>query len=168
MEAAEFAVFFKSEYPALVRHVFLRGFTRDIAVDAGQEAMIRLLTSRDDVRQPRAWIRTTAYRLALAAIHDERRQDQVYRKSATFPGPVPAMPSDSAEQHDEARRAMTRIKQLPERQRDVMAWFYDGYSPTEIAQMLGIPRATVDSNLRHARKKLRSLLSGPDTGEEML
>ncbi|MER8159965.1 RNA polymerase sigma factor [Streptomyces sp. NPDC094472] len=168
MEAAEFAVFFKSEYPALVRHVFLRGFTRDIAVDAAQEAMIRLLTSRDDVRQPRAWIRTTAYRVALATLHDEQRRDQVYRKAATLSWPVPAVPSDKAEQRDEAERATECIKQLPERQRDVMAWFYDGYSPKEIAQMLGIPRATVDSNLRHARKKLKSLLGGADTGEEML
>ncbi|MGQ4389071.1 sigma factor-like helix-turn-helix DNA-binding protein [Streptomyces sp. SAS_270] len=54
---------------------------------------------------------------------------------------------------------------LPQRQREVMAWHLDDYRPEEIAEILGLKRATVDSNLRHARGKLRQAWSGNRRGE---
>jgi DNA-directed RNA polymerase specialized sigma24 family protein len=46
------------------------------------------------------------------------------------------------------------LRSLPAAQREVMAWTYDGYRPTEIAALLGKPPATVRSLLRDARAAL--------------
>lgn len=54
---------------------------------------------------------------------------------------------------------------LPEQQRTIIAWTYDGYRPTEIAGLLGMNPATVRSLLRDARTKLKRA-AGP--GEESL
>jgi DNA-directed RNA polymerase specialized sigma24 family protein len=35
-----------------------------------------------------------------------------------------------------------------------MAWLYDGYSPREIAEHLGLNAASVRSSIRHARETL--------------
>ena len=51
------------------------------------------------------------------------------------------------------------IKRLPPAQRRVMAWSFDGYSPAEIAAILGEDALTVRSNLRHARRQLAESLA---------
>jgi RNA polymerase sigma-70 factor (ECF subfamily) len=53
---------------------------------------------------------------------------------------------------------------LPQRQREVMAWHYDGYSPREIADLLGVPDDAVRSSLYQARKNLKARLSGQPRG----
>jgi hypothetical protein len=54
------------------------------------------------------------------------------------------------------------IKRLPPAQRRVMAWYFDGYAPAEIAGILGEDAPTVRSNLRHARRRLAEALAVPD------
>ncbi len=60
-------------------------------------------------------------------------------------------------QQSEVQMVLNAMSKLPARQRQVMAWYYDGYSAVEIAENLGMPVATVRSNLRHARETLRRL-----------
>jgi RNA polymerase sigma-70 factor (ECF subfamily) len=64
---------------------------------------------------------------------------------------------------DDVRPVSEGLAALPERQRQVMAWLYDGYSPPEIAEHLGMKPASVRSNIRHARKTLVRVLA---LGEE--
>jgi RNA polymerase sigma factor (sigma-70 family) len=44
-----------------------------------------------------------------------------------------------------------------DRQREVLVWTYDGATPAEIAEELGMKPATVRSTLRNARVQLRRL-----------
>jgi RNA polymerase sigma-70 factor (ECF subfamily) len=50
------------------------------------------------------------------------------------------------------------IEQLPPRQRQVLAWTYDGATPTEIAEALQISPDAVRANLHKARAAMRRIL----------
>ncbi|MFF5481049.1 RNA polymerase sigma factor [Streptomyces sp. NPDC012935] len=61
---------------------------------------------------------------------------------------------------DEEKDVIDAIASLPERQREVMAWSYDGFSIPEISDLLRVDAGRVRSNLYLARNKLRETLSG--------
>jgi RNA polymerase sigma-70 factor (ECF subfamily) len=52
---------------------------------------------------------------------------------------------------------------LPPRQRQVMAWTFDGYTPAEIAEELGLSSATVRGSMRKARNTLARHVEWTDT-----
>jgi len=76
-----------------------------------------------------------------------------------------ANPADDHSQ-DEARRIVALLRRLPEHQRQVAALFYDGLSQAEITLAVDQPVATVRSNLRHARVRLKEMIrsEGIETG----
>ena len=53
---------------------------------------------------------------------------------------------------------LAALAALPPKQREVMAWCIDGYSPAEIAGELGADPAAVRQNLAKARKNLKQML----------
>jgi RNA polymerase sigma factor (sigma-70 family) len=65
---------------------------------------------------------------------------------------------------DQERFVLAALAGLPGKQRQVMAWSMDGFSPGEIAQVLGEEPAAVRQNLRRARQNLKRQLgiSGRD------
>lgn len=67
------------------------------------------------------------------------------------------------------------LQQPPRQQRLVMAWHLDGFDASEISDQLNMPPATVRSNLRHARNRLKEFyqkrfrdpgVAGTDEGRE--
>lgn len=51
------------------------------------------------------------------------------------------------------------VRALPETARDVLhLFYYEGYSTAEIAEILGRKEATIRSDLRRARERLRDVL----------
>lgn len=62
---------------------------------------------------------------------------------------------DSFEQR---HHVLPLLEQLPSRQRQVMAWTYDGCTPTEIAEELKMNPEAVRSSLKKARATLKKLL----------
>lgn len=53
----------------------------------------------------------------------------------------------------------TAVMAMPEKYRTIIyLFYYEGYSTDEIAQMLGVPAATVRTRLARGRKKLRNIL----------
>lgn len=56
---------------------------------------------------------------------------------------------------------MALLTALPPRQREVMAFIVGGFSPTEIAQMLGRTPTAVRNNLRAARGPATPDVLGP-------
>ncbi len=57
-------------------------------------------------------------------------------------------------------RVLELLRLLPPRQRQVMAWYYDGYAPAEIAAFLGIDPGAVRASLHKARDTLKHHLTG--------
>jgi RNA polymerase sigma factor (sigma-70 family) len=69
------------------------------------------------------------------------------------------LPTASAvELRDEARTVLAALATLPPKQRQVMAWCIDGYTPAEIAREMGADPAAVRQNLAKARKNLKQVL----------
>ena len=54
---------------------------------------------------------------------------------------------------------MDELNKLPEEERNIIyLFYYEGYTISEIAKILGKKQNTVNSKLQRARKKLQSLL----------
>lgn len=148
----DFEEFFREDYGRLIAYLRKSGFGAAAAEDAAAEAMAKVMEAWDDVEHARAWVRTIARRYAYDQI--ERGQRGVER----------ALWGDWARNghHDGPESAVLRHEQilylldkLPDRQRDVMALAFEEYRNEDIAAELRVPEATVRSNLRHARNRLK-------------
>jgi|SRR5215468_3549255 len=150
---ADFAVCYRREMPGLVWFVMSLGAGAEEAADAAQSAFAAAFAVWETIRYPAAWLRRVAqrayYRQAVSReIPVETAPDQPGRLSVTA----------TVEFRDEAREVLAALAELPARQREVMAWYVDGFSPTEIARQLGTDPAAVRQSLAKARKNLKHRL----------
>ena len=141
-----------------------RNLVRDTAEveDLVQDVYERALRSvdRDDLgANPRGWMVTILHNLHI----DRCRQRARMQPHVPCDDVVIALPEDreppiwSAITIDDVRRAAAR---LPDELRDVYRMFaLDGRSYVEIADALGIPKATVGTRLSRARGRLKQLLT---------
>jgi len=149
-----FASFFHQRYSRTVLLLIAMGASRADAEDAAQEAMIAAWLQWETIREPAAWVRTTATRTFWK--HSRRHQHASQLDETT---PHPAAPDpDLAIFADEQQRILSLLRALPPAQRTVTALFYDGLTAPEIAGLTGKPVATVRSHLRHARKSLKEVI----------
>lgn len=76
-------------------------------------------------------------------------------------------PAIDAERSELKARLADALARLPERQRIAVTLFdLEGYAHAEIAQVLGVPEGTARSDVFHARRRLRELLSMYDPAFE--
>jgi RNA polymerase sigma-70 factor (ECF subfamily) len=144
--------FYKAEFLKLVRFVLRCTGSTDIdeAKNAAQEAFVKLLPYWDRVSHHRAWLRKVAVRefyrspvhIPVEKIPDRSRPDNA---------------TDTAEQHRQQQLVLATLQGLPYKQREALAWLYDGYKPVEIAEILGQDPAAVRQNLSKARRNLKAL-----------
>jgi RNA polymerase sigma factor (sigma-70 family) len=122
---------------------------RELASDAAAEAFARALESAGTIRDPSAWVWRVAFRVATTQL---RR-----------PKPVLGEREGAYEMDEQAVEVMTVLEHLPERQRAVFVLYYLDDRPTgEIADLLGMGRATVSVHLHRARRRLRTILGEHD------
>ncbi|MFG1659591.1 RNA polymerase sigma factor [Micromonospora chersina] len=151
---AEFSEFYRAEFRGLMAFLIMQGLDSSGAADVVQEAMVGAFRNWKAIEHPRAWVRTVAVRLW-------RRQATTNHVQPVAQVPEPHQSEDSHQVEAEAgqRHDLVRLLgRLPARQREVIALNFDGYNPTEIAEMLQLDVATVRSNLRHARQRLQQAL----------
>jgi RNA polymerase sigma-70 factor (ECF subfamily) len=96
--------------------------------------------------------------LRRAGRHDrglraERDQREVPQDE--LPEPTALLSVEESDEIENRHTFLIMMHGLPLNQRQVMAWTYDGYQPTEIAALLGKDPATVRSTLRDARAALK-------------
>ena len=75
MDAAEFDAFYTGSFRRIVAQVAAMTGSRDEAQECVQEAFVRAWSHRRELSQaqaPEAWVRTTAYRLAVSRWRRER------------------------------------------------------------------------------------------------
>ena len=122
------------------------------AEDAVQEVFLKLLTaglSFRDAEHEKAWlIRATLHRASDIRRMAERRNVPLDPdRTAGLAAPAPEMSLLSA------------VRELPEKYSTVIhLHYYEGYSIKEIANLLGVPTATVGTRLARGRERLRRLL----------
>lgn len=152
----EFAAFYRDRLPALV--VFLRylGARREDALDVAQETMRKAWQGWDEIDDPPAWCRVVASRdFCDRATSREARNSSLDELDRRGRGPSPLASAEALEEVESRHDLLRLIADLPPRQRQVLAWTYNGAAPREIADALGMRSSSVRSTLRHARAALR-------------
>jgi RNA polymerase sigma-70 factor, ECF subfamily len=156
MDAEEFDAFYTSSFSRLVNQVFAMIGDRDEAQDCVQEAFIRAWSQRrklDRSGSPEAWVRLTAYRMAVSNWRRTMRSRRSPDRAVQSP----------ADQHppDEARVAlMQALDQLPADQRHALVLHHLCDLPVaEVAEVVGAPVGTVKARLSRGRATMQSLLS---------
>ena len=139
------------------------------AEDAAQETFVRFWRHRRRwkwIRNPRAWLARTAWRVALDSRRKHHAQDDLsvpLSESAEVISQLRAagMPADEIAGRNEMAALLDRlIVSLPEELRNPLALSLAGeISSPEIAAILGIPEGTVRQRLWQARQILKEKLS---------
>jgi len=124
--------------------------------------MAALYRSWPRVEHREAWARTVAsraYARQIARVEEdpveavpEQRSPLLHRDSDL----------DLLVEHDEVLRLLDL---LPSRQRQVMAWTFDGHTPAEIAAVLKIEPGAVRASLHKARATLAAHLTSTREGD---
>jgi RNA polymerase sigma-70 factor (ECF subfamily) len=147
----DYAAFYRAEFPQVVRTSYLVVHDRERAEEIAQEAFIQLLVHWAKVskyEQPGAWVRRVALRIASRSARRERLRPSVEQGAQPAPDFAP-----------QDLDLMNAIKQLPARQRAVVALFYFEDRPlAEVANILGCSHGTAKVHVFNARRRLAELL----------
>jgi len=144
---------------------------RDSADDLAQEALIRGLKCLDSLKEPEklgAWLRGIAIRVCLDWLRAQSREhvsmsvlgetDESQRD--IDPGdntPAPGSRIERQEQHEQLQRAIDGLS--GDLREPLLLFYYDEMTYDQIAEMLGVSRATVNTRLAGARAQLARQLA---------
>jgi RNA polymerase sigma factor (sigma-70 family) len=165
-EITEFSKFYMENVPRLVTFLVCTGVSTVDAADCVQETLIDALPPVwATLNYPYAWCRRVAYRKACD-LTKRRQREQPFADLEQVGSPLvaPNIDIEDLESKHEFLRWLARLN--GGKQREVLAWTYDGATPAEIAEVLDMDPATVRSTLRNARAVLRRLRAqGADRGD---
>ncbi len=155
MHEREFDAWYAASFDRLVTQVRAMIGDREEARDCVQEAFVRAWSHRrslDRAGNPDAWIRTTAYRLAVSrsrrTIRSRREPDRATAARVTAPPPNP-----------DRVALMEALRRLPEDQRRALVLHHLADLPVaEVASEVGVPVGTVKARLSRGRTALAALL----------
>ena len=159
MDEREFDDFYAASFSRLTAQVYAMIGNRDEAQECVQEAFVRAWAHRrklDKAEHPEAWVRTTAYRLAVSRW---RRTVRGRRPADRALGPA----TESAAPSETHVALVEALKQLPESQRPALVLHHIADLPVpEVARETGAPEGTVKARLSRGRAALALLLAdGP-------
>jgi RNA polymerase sigma factor (sigma-70 family) len=150
-DADAFTWFFRAEFPAVVKTVWLVVHDRGRAEEITQDAFVQLLLRWPKVaryQRPDAWVRRVAIRMAVRALRRAAlgRALEGELEAPTLPAPVDV-------------DLLAAVRRLPPAQRAAVVLFYFEDRPVaEIAQILGCAESTAKAHLFKARRRLAELL----------
>jgi RNA polymerase sigma-70 factor (ECF subfamily) len=158
--AVAFEDWYRKDMPNLILFAIRLGAGEHEACDLAQQACVNAYQRWDSIANPGAYART-----AVRNAHFKRAIGKNEKSSAEIPESVATRDPrfDKIEFHDQEKVIFAAIRQLPPRQREVVAWSIDGYKPAEIARILNEDPGTIRGNLHKARKSLKRILGGDDS-----
>ncbi|MEU1290160.1 sigma-70 family RNA polymerase sigma factor [Kitasatospora sp. NPDC005856] len=157
----DFAEFYRRFTPTLVGFLMWQGAPTRLAADLAQETMIKAFQGWGQIRSPRSWTRKVASRELVR--HVSRVEEDPVEQVPETTGLMRRCPAELAEW--ESRHELEELLGgLPPRQRQVLAWSVSGYSPSEIAEELGIEPAAVRANLMKARRAVALRMRAREEG----
>lgn len=152
-----FIDFYRKSIAKLVAFLVWQGAKPADAADAAQEAMIKAHRHWATIHDPQAWVRRVASREWGRIAHAvESPVDPDAVGGALLPS------GNDIEDLEKRHHILRLLARLPPRQRQVLAWTLDGFSPSEIAEELGITPEATRTALFKARRALSCQLM-PDT-----
>lgn len=160
MDAKEFDAFYEGSFARVVAQVHAMVGDRTEAQDCVQEAFVRAWSRREQLDRalsPEAWVRTTAYRLAVS----RWRRLQRGRRANALAGPPDGLPEPSPDRV----AVLQALQQLPEAQRRALVLHHlCDLSVAAVAAETGVPEGTVKARLSRGRAALVRLLGDEPTG----
>jgi RNA polymerase sigma-70 factor (ECF subfamily) len=157
-----FTAFFQDAYPRIVGQLRLLTGDAAAAEDVAQEAFVRAASrwrqlARYD--QPEAWVRRTAFRLAIDQLRRARRHRRLLAR-------LGARREPDAEQSPHDRAVIDALLRVPLPMREVLVLHHCFDLPVEVvAAQTGVSVGTVKSRLSRGRERLAALLH-PDPSHE--
>ncbi len=145
---------YRTEHQRLWRSLVGYCGDTDLATEAEAEAFSQLINRGDDVRDPKAWLWRSAFRIAGGLLADRSARGRRLRslESLGHRGD----PTTSAPYDDSLAEFLDLLQGLSEQQRSVVVLRYAGaLTATEIADLLGTSPGTVRVQLHRAHKQLR-------------
>ncbi len=146
-----FATFYQSFTPTLVAFLVWQGVPLQHALDVAQETMTDAYRSWETIRKPEAWARRVASRRWARQI-----AGSVEDSVDVVPEPVLVREVSDLTNWEQRHHVLEVLKQLPSRQRQVLAWSLEDYAPAEIAEELQMTPEAVRASLHKARRRLAS------------
>ncbi|MDQ4052850.1 MAG: SigE family RNA polymerase sigma factor [Actinomycetota bacterium] len=161
MDEREFDEFYAASFRRLINQVFAMIGNRDEAQECVQEAFVRAWAHRRSLARadhPEAWVRTTAYRLAVSRWRRTTRGRRQPDRAVAPPMSAPPL--------DESHVALVAaLKRLPEAQRRALVLHHIADLPVQaVADEVGVPEGTIKARLSRGRAALASLLSDEPNG----
>ncbi|NBE97228.1 sigma-70 family RNA polymerase sigma factor [Nonomuraea sp. KC401] len=157
-DGAEFAQWYRREFPDLLLFAHRLGARWHEAFDLAQEACAKAFPHWPEIGKPRAYLRV-AIRNAYFKMSRGVRESEL-GAAATDTASAGDQELLRVEFQDQERAIFAAIRHLPPVQREIMAWTIDGYTPAEIAELLDKSPPAVRVNLYKARATLRTALTG--------
>jgi RNA polymerase sigma-70 factor (ECF subfamily) len=158
MDAEEFDDLYAASFGRLVHQLHAMIGDRDEAQECVQEAFVRAWSHRrrlDRAHAPEAWVRTTAYRLAVSRWRRARRGRRDPDRALQ---PATAAPAPSENQV----AVIAALRQLPETHRRALVLHHlCDLSVRAVAAETGVAEGTVKARLSRGRAALSELLSDP-------
>jgi len=147
---------FRSHWPRAYRAALLVVGDAAAAEDIAQEAFLAAVRSLDrfDRRRPFGpWL----HRIVVNRAIDWSRARALRRELAMDEGPEPSAPEHEGSAH--ARALASALADLaPEHRAVIVLRYLLDYTPGEIAELLALPRGTVNSRLRRGLDRLEAAL----------
>lgn len=143
--------FLKKYCNQVLRMAYAYVHNMDEAEDILQETLIKILEVKldsDDEEYIKAYFLRTASNIAKNHISANKRHETDELNEELI-----------AEEKADLSFVWEAVKELPDTQRDVIHLFYEeGYQTAEIAEILGRKEATIRSDLKRARERLKTIL----------
>lgn len=165
MDEQEFDDFYVASFRRVTGQVYAMIGDRDEAQECVQEAFARAWAHRRKLEKatyPEAWVRTTAYRIAVSRWRRTSRGRRPADRAVGPPTQTPAV--------DESHVALVAaLKQLPEAQRRALVLHHIADLPVQaVAAEVGAPEGTVKARLSRGRAALAALLADDPDGPTSL
>ena len=159
LDPDDLRMFYEVYHPELIRFLLRKGASAAEAEDAAADTLLAVmrLKHRENIQNLRAYL----FKIALNVFARTRsaRRELLWE---SFPDDSISMLADpgvdpAANMHGK-EMVLEALQSLPSKQRDVMALLVDGYTPSEIASIIGLTAEAVRQNIKRGRQSLRTLL----------
>ncbi|GAA1500840.1 sigma-70 family RNA polymerase sigma factor [Kitasatospora kazusensis] len=144
----DFSLFYRAFALRLTRFLMWQGASAALAADLTQDTMIKAYQGWSRIEAPEAWSRRVSSRALVRHLSrvEEDPVDLVPEPTSLLPRP------GEAAEWEQQQEILHVLRGLPPRQRQVLAWTLDGFTPAEIADELGLEPGSVRANLLKARR----------------
>jgi RNA polymerase sigma factor (sigma-70 family) len=133
---------------------------RDVSEELAQETFVQVWKNLGQLKEPgkfRSWLCSIAHSIVCNHLRTQKRSPVVY-------GEIEDMPVDGQEQsphealvrQEEEEMIRTALMHIPDEYREPLVLFYrQDQSTRQVAELMGLPQATVRTRLHRGRQMLR-------------